>query len=99
MGLTQLLSIPSAMAALGNALNGALGGFPGSSALAPIEAIFFGISGFFLGYAWTRQSVPSFTGPDLYPKELLDTEGPDTTPAAIAGDEAAAGIDAVTPEH
>jgi hypothetical protein len=85
VGLTQLLSIPSAMAALGNALNGALGGFPGSSALAPIEAIFFGISGFFLGYAWTRRSATPMlleadTGPLLEAVDA-DRQTPDVEPA------------------
>ena len=31
-----------------------LGGFPGSTVLAPLELVFFGIGGFFLGYLWTR---------------------------------------------
>jgi CheY-like chemotaxis protein len=54
VGLTQLVNIPSALAALGIGLSGALGGFSGSSVLAPLEVIFFGVGGFFLGYLWTR---------------------------------------------
>jgi CheY-like chemotaxis protein len=54
VGLTQLLNVPTALTALGNGFADALGGFSGSSVLAALEVIFFGIGGFFLGYLWTR---------------------------------------------
>ena len=54
VGLTQLLNVPTALTALGNGFAVALGGFSGSSVLAALEVIFFGIGGFFLGYLWTR---------------------------------------------
>ena len=59
VGLTQLVNIPSALAALGKELAGPLGGFSGSTVLAPLEVIFFGIGGFFLGYLWTRLNLVS----------------------------------------
>ena len=54
VGLTQLANLPGALGAFGELMGPPLGGFPGSTVLAPLELVFFGIGGFFLGYLWTR---------------------------------------------
>ncbi len=54
VGLTQLANVPGALGAFGELMGPPLGGFPGSTVLAPLELVFFGIGGFFLGYLWTR---------------------------------------------
>jgi CheY-like chemotaxis protein len=59
VGLTQLVNIPTALGTLGTAFGGTLGGFGGSALLAPLEVVFFGIGGFFLGYLWTRLNLAS----------------------------------------
>ena len=54
VGLTQLMNLPAALGAFGALMGPPLGGFPGSTVLAPLELVFFGIGGFLLGYLWTR---------------------------------------------
>ena len=54
VGLTQLANIPSALSSLGETFAPALGGFAASPVVGPLEVVFFGTGGFFLGYLWTR---------------------------------------------
>ena len=54
VGLTQLANIPSALSSLGETFAPALGGFAASPVVGPLEVVFFGTGGLFLGYLWTR---------------------------------------------
>lgn len=58
VGLTQLSSIPSGLADLGQFLAVGLGGLPGADVFAAVLVVYGIIIGFFLGYLWTRLNLP-----------------------------------------
>jgi CheY-like chemotaxis protein len=59
VGLTQLSSIPTALADLGTFLAGGLGDLPGATVFAPLLVVFSILDGFFLSYLWTRLNLGS----------------------------------------
>ena len=59
VGLTQLSSIPTALADLGAFLAGGLGNLPGATVFAPTLVVFAILDGFFLSYLWTRLNLGS----------------------------------------
>src|SRR5262245_11886728 len=58
VGLTQLASIPTGLAQLGEFLAGGLGNLPGATVFAPALVVFGLLEGFYLSYLWTRLNLP-----------------------------------------
>ncbi len=59
VGLTQLVNIPSGLAALGGFLAPALGGFGSSAMFGVLQATYYAVGGFFLTYLWARLYLAS----------------------------------------
>jgi len=70
VGLTQLSSIPTGLAALGEFLAGGLGNLPGSNVFATSLVVFGLTIGFFLAYLWTRLELPYLSARSYF-KQLL----------------------------
>ena len=85
VGLTQLANLPGALGAFGELMGPPLGGFPGSTVLAPLELVFFGIGGFFLGYLWTRLYLMSLYVESDEAAQREDATAGELTPTLLRG--------------